>query len=150
MTQLGKDFEKVVAPALKPGGAWRNKLKTLLKDKFGVDDLDSYEMFEQVHLTYNKTTGDYFVADQVFVKYKTVAGQKVVDDIIVIENKLSDATKLTGNQSTAKTVSKYYSKGDKLGIPRESPVSFKGGNIKWLKAYGNGDGKTIVDLTETF
>jgi hypothetical protein len=150
VTQLGKDFEKVVAPALKPGGAWRNKLKTLLKDKFGVDDLDSYEMFEQVQLTYNKTTGDYFVADQVFVKYKTVAGRKTVDDMIIIENKLSDITKLTDNQKAAKEIHQYWTRGTKIGVGKGDPAFFKDGTIKWVRAYGSGDGKTIADITDIF
>ena len=150
ITQLGKDFEKVVAPALKPGGAWRDKLKALVKNKFGVDDLDSYEMFEQVQFTYNKTTGDYFVADQVFVKYKTVAGRKVVDDIIVIENKLSDITKLTDNQRIAKGINQYWTRGAKIGVSTGAPAYFKDGTIKWIRAYGSGDGKTIVDITDVF
>jgi hypothetical protein len=45
-------------------------------------------------------SGDnYFVANQVFVKYKTVGGQKMVDDILVLENKLSSTTPLTTPQS---------------------------------------------------
>lgn len=150
ITKLGKDFEGVVAPALRPGGAWRNKLKDVVSKKFGVDDLDSYEMFEQVQLTYKKSTGDYFVADQVLVKYKTIAGQKVIDDLIVVENKLSSITRLTSNQAAAKGVGDYFTKGAKLGVPQGSPASFKNKTIKWVRAYGAGDGKTITDITYTF
>ncbi|MFH6985244.1 hypothetical protein [Marinoscillum luteum] len=149
ITKLGKDFEGVVTPALK-SGPWRDKLKTLLRNKFGVDDLDSYEIFEQVQLTYKKSTGDYFIADQVFVKYKTVAGQKVIDDLIVVENKLSSATRLTPNQSAAKGISDYFTKGVKLGVPQGSAATFRDKTIKWVRAYGAGDGKTIVDITDTF
>jgi hypothetical protein len=148
ITKLGKDFESVVAPAL-GSGMWRDKLKTLV-GKFGVNDLDAYEMFEQVQLTYKKSTGDYFVADQVFVKYRIVAGQKVIDDLIVIENKLSNVTKLTDNQSAAKEISEYFTKGVKLGVPQGSPASFKDAKIKWVRVYGAGDGKTILDITDIF
>ncbi len=55
-------------------------------------------MFSQVQLKYNTTTGDYFIADQVFVKYDANGLQ---EDIIILENKLSGATQLTTNQGAA-------------------------------------------------
>lgn len=148
ITKLGKDFEKVVAPALKPGGAWRTKLKTLVKNKFGVDDLDSYEMYKQVQFTYNKSTGDYFVSDQVFVKYGFDAdGDKFIENIIVVENKLSDGTKLTGNQSAARSVSEYTVRSRQF-VELSQGLEVK--SNKWLRAYGDGSGKNIVDITDEF
>ena len=148
VTSLGKAFENVVSEAVS-SGVWRTKLKDVLSSKFGVSDLDSYEMFEQVQFLYN-STGTYFVADQVFVKFKTVAGQKVIDDIIILENKLSVATKLTSDQSSAKAVLNYTTRGTKLGVPAGSAASFNGGISKWVRAYGDGSGSTILDITDTF
>jgi hypothetical protein len=60
------------------------QLKNQFQKDFGKN-LDDYDMYSQVQLYYS---GDnYFVADQVFVKYKLVGREKVVDDILVIENK---------------------------------------------------------------
>jgi hypothetical protein len=148
ITKLGKDFEGVVAPALRPGGAWRNKLSDVVKNKFGIDDLDSYEMYEQVQFTYNKSTGDYFVADQTFVKYGFDAdGDKFIENIIVIENKLSDATKLTGNQSAARSVSEYTVRSRQF-VELSQGLEVKSNN--WLRAYGDGSGKNILDITDEF
>ena len=148
ITKLGKDFEGVVAPALRPGGAWRNKLSDVVKNKFGIDDLDSYEMYEQVQFTYNKSTGDYFIADQAFVKYGFDAdGDKFIENIIVIENKLSDATKLTGNQSAARSISEYTVRSRQIsGLDQGLEAS----SNNWLRAYGDGSGKNIVDITDEF
>lgn len=148
VTSLGKAFENVVSGAV-TSGSWRTKLKDVLSSKFGVNDLDAYEMFEQVQFSYN-STGNYFVADQVFAKFKTVAGQKIIDDIIILENKLSSVTKLTSNQSSAKAVSNYTTRGTKLGVPKGSDANFKDGFSKWVRAYGDGSGNTITDITDTF
>ncbi|MBK7095105.1 MAG: hypothetical protein IPH57_08685 [Saprospiraceae bacterium] len=43
---------------------------------------------------------DYFIADQVYVKWgKDVYGKDIVDDFIVIENKLQQKTKPTTPQN---------------------------------------------------
>ncbi|MFA0963107.1 fibronectin type III domain-containing protein [Roseivirga sp. BDSF3-8] len=148
ITKLGKDFEGVVAPALSPGGTWRNKLSDVVKNKFGIDDLGSYEMYKQVQFTYNKSTGDYFVSDQVFVKYGFDAdGDKFIENIIVIESKLSDGTKLTGNQSAARNVSEYTVRSRQF-VELSQGLEVKSNN--WLRAYGDGSGKNIVDITDEF
>jgi len=147
VTKLGKDFEGVVAPALKPGGALRSKLKTILESKFGIKDLDSYQMFEQVQFTYNKS-GDYFIADQAFVKYGfDTDGDKFIESVIIIENKLSDATKLTGNQSAARSIAEYTVRSRQIsGLEQGLNAT----SNKWLRVYGDGSGKNIVDITDDF
>ena len=85
-----------------------------------------------------------------FAKFKTVAGQKVIDDIIILENKLSEATKLTSNQSSAKAVLNYTTRGTKLGVPTGSAANFNGEISKWVRVYGDGSGSTISDITDTF
>ncbi|MFN7881984.1 MAG: hypothetical protein ACK5PF_03085, partial [bacterium] len=137
----------VVAPALKPGGALRSKLKTILESKFGIKDLDSYQMFEQVQFTYNKS-GDYFIADQAFVKYGfDTDGDKFIESVIIIENKLSDATKLTGNQSAARSIAEYTVRSRQIsGLEQGLNATLN----KWLRVYGDGSGKNIVDITDDF
>jgi hypothetical protein len=104
-------------------------------------------MFEQVQLTYNKS-GDYFIADQAFVKYGFDAdGDKFIENIIIVENKLSDATKLTGNQSAARNISNYTVRSKQIsGLEQGLEV----GNSNWVRAYGDGTGKNIVDITDEF
>ena len=53
-----------------------------------------------MQLKYNNA-GDYFIGDQVFVKYVKVGKFKRVDDIIVIETKLKQATATSVNQKGA-------------------------------------------------
>ncbi len=151
VTQRGKDFEQVVGPALR-SGKWRDKLKALLKDKYKVDNLDDYELIEQVQLIYKNPPGDYFIADQVFVKYGFDAdGDKFIDDLIVIENKLSESTRLTENQETAKSISEYLVRGSKIpGLPTGSQAIFKDNVIKWFKVHSDGVGKEIKNLTDKF
>ena len=151
VTQRGKDFEQVVGPALR-SGKWRDKLKALLKDKYKVDNLDDYELIEQVQLIYKNPPGDYFIADQIFVKYGFDAdGDKFIDDLIVIENKLSESTRLTGNQETAKSISEYLVRGSKIpGLPTGSQAIFKDNVIKWFKVHSDGVGKEIKNLTDKF
>jgi len=104
VTKKGKDFENLVC--LKK---FKNRLSDKyleLKDNFSIDfgkDLDEYDMFSQVQLKYNNA-GDYFVADQVFVKYDAF---NEIEDVVVIENKLSSGTRLTPNQNIAKTKNSY-------------------------------------------
>lgn len=97
MTAKGKGFERdVCLTAFKN----RSSAKYLeLKNKVSTDlgkNLDDYDMYSQVQLKYD---GDnYFVADQLFVKRDALGD---IDDIIVIENKLSSTTPLTTSQTNA-------------------------------------------------
>ena len=151
VTQRGKDFEQVVGPALR-SGKWRDKLKALLKEKYKVENLDDYELIEQVQFFYKNPPGDYFIADQIFVKYGFDAdGDKFIDDLIVIENKLSESTRLTENQETAKSISEYLVRGSKIpGLPTGSQAVFKDNVIKWFKVHSDGVGKEIKNLTDKF
>lgn len=147
--QNGKKFEKdFLLPKL------RNRLSdeySLLKNKaneeFGIN-LDEYDMYSQVQLKYN--TSDYFVADQVYVKWTTVNGQNLIDDIVVIENKLSASTRLTTNQNAGKAASTLVVRSvDKfpdnsvLGLELKGIIPI---NNKWLKIYDSDNGDIITGI----
>jgi hypothetical protein len=150
----GKYFEEeVVLRELRDASS---KTYKDLKQKIAGDhniNLDDYEVFSQTQLTYNGA--DYFIADQVFVKVKMIAGKPVVQDLIVIENKLSKNTKLTINQSDALTKSSYTlrsveANSRKLGsstkLKNGTDLSFQGNKIKWYKVYDSGEGKVVEGI----
>ncbi|MFN3380707.1 MAG: hypothetical protein ACK41O_14725, partial [Runella zeae] len=155
-TQKGKAFENLVLNSIKArSGAWYNKLKQEVAT-FGVNNLDEYEFFEQVqfgfpqHKLPDGSFVDYFIADQVFVKFKTVnidgENRKVIDDMVILETKLSKGTDLTPNQRIAKGLNEYSIRGPKLGV--SGTAAFKDGTIKWIKAYDAGVGNVITDITK--
>lgn len=123
-----------------------------LKNKFQVDfgkNLDDYEMFSQVQLKYN-STGDYFVADQVFVKYDAFGD---IDDLIVIENKLSSTTPFSPNQTSALQSNSFTVRSTKiesemtneLFIGSNDIISFSDSK-QWYKVYSSGDGTAITGI----
>ncbi|AYQ32160.1 hypothetical protein [Runella sp. SP2] len=151
-TQKGKAFENLVLNSIKArSGAWYNKLKQEVAT-FGVNNLDEYEFFDQVQFGFPQrklpdgSLVDYFIADQVFVKFKTVNNVKTIDDMVILETKLSKSTSLTPNQSVAKGLNKYSIRGSKLGV--SGTAAFKDGTIKWIKAYDAGVGNVITDITK--
>jgi hypothetical protein len=107
-------------------------------------------MYSQVQLYYS---GDnYFVADQVFVKYTTnQAGKEIVDDILVIENKLSSTTALTTPQNGALKSSSYRvrSRNKFSEINSNNPLEYGielkfSDKIQWYKVHdGSSEGKII-------
>lgn len=125
-----------------------------LKNKVSADfgkNLDDYDMYSQVQLKYD---GDnYFVADQLFVKYKTVAGQKVVDDVIVIENKLSNSTALTTPQAnafqkTTFTVRSISSESEFMPntfLNQNTVLNFSSSK-QWYKVYDGVNGDVISGI----
>lgn len=97
VTTKGKKFETEVCLL-----AFKNRqsqkyleLKTKVQSDFGKN-LDDYDMYSQVQLKYSGD--DYFIADQLFVKRNALGD---IDDMIVIENKLSSTTPLTTPQTGA-------------------------------------------------
>ena len=93
-----------------------------------------------------------------FVKYKlNDAGRKVIDDIVIIENKLSDSTRLTPNQNAAKTKSSYTVRASKsknseiIGSTNElegGDILNFNGSIQWYKAHDGADGDIITGITK--
>ncbi|MNE42165.1 hypothetical protein D3C80_1362730 [compost metagenome] len=63
-------------------------------------NLDDYDLFTNVQLNYGNV-GDYFVGDQIFVKFVKVGKFKRIDDIILIETKLKQTTATSINQKGA-------------------------------------------------
>jgi hypothetical protein len=134
------------------------KLRAEVLRDYGVD-LYEYDMFSQVQLGFPQTTYrgkvmDYFVADQIFVKFDSF---DAVEDIIIIENKLKSTTNLTLNQEYAKTLTGFnvrnitekesqYNTGKKLSTLLNSQLNFRGAKIKWYKAWDSNDGKIITDI----
>jgi hypothetical protein len=109
-------------------------------------------MYSQVQLKYD---GDnYFVADQLFVKYKTdVLGRKVVDDVIVIENKLSSTTPLTSPQANAfqkstftiRSLDKFSEMGSGTKLNPGDILRFDGSK-QWYKVHDGTDGNVITGI----
>ena len=99
-TKLGKKFETdIVNIGLRKRTNdiyinTKNRIQTLTGK-----NIDDYELFTGLQLNI-KGTGNYFVADQVFVKFaiNSTTKEKYIADIIIMETKLTDATKLSTNQ----------------------------------------------------
>jgi len=156
VTKKGKDFETLVCLE-----KFKDRLSDKyleLKQKLNIDfgkNLDEYDMYSQVQLKYNDT-GDYFVADQVFVKYKTLGGQKIIDDVIIIENKLSANTRLTPNQTIAKTKNSYTVRntrnresefGSDNFLKQSDELNF-GESIQWYKVHDGVNGDIIKGINK--
>ncbi len=153
MTGLGRKFEtKVCLKAFKN----RSSAKYIdLKEKFHKSfkkNLDDYDMFSQVQLKYDRD--NYFVADQVFVKYGIDEdGIEIIDDILIVENKLKNSTKLTKPQMSAykktifnvrsNNVLSEFDNGKRLSSGRMLKFS---SNKQWFKVCDgkNGDAITII------
>lgn len=134
------------------------QLKNKANTEFGVN-LDEYDMYSQVQLKYPEPVElksgkviEYFTADQVFVKWNTVNGQKVIDDVVVIENKLKHSTDLTSNQYAGKAAESLDVRSSSL-----TPESSVSGNVlpqgetiytndKWLKVYDSDNGDVISGI----
>lgn len=154
ITGKGRAFEETVCL-----NAFKNRASKeyqQLKQQFMKDfgkDLDDYDMYSQVQLYYNDT--DYFIADQIFVKYTTnQAGKQVVDDILVLENKLSVNTPLTSPQSGALKSSSYRirSKIEKKSVFDQTKELNYGDelkfnkNMQWYKIYDGTEGTEIKGI----
>ena len=116
--------------------------------------IDDYELFTGLHL--NMTgTGNYFVADQVFVKFTKVDGEKVISDIIIMESKLTEGTKLSTRQGEAftnKTSGFSARTKDPENIydidPSDYKEEFKKIQVEpiFIKCFDKIDGSEIEDL----
>ena len=148
----GKKFETdYLLPKFKNrSSAEYTQLKNKASTEFGVN-LDEFDMYSQVQLKYNGS--DYFVADQVYVKWVNVNGTQVIDDIVVIENKLKSTTRLTTNQNAGKAASSLEVRS--VNLTPESAVS--GNNLtnqlppintndKWLKVFDSENGDVISGI----
>lgn len=150
ITKKGKDFEELVCEVAFSN---RSSAKYLeLKEKFQTDfgkDLDEYEMFGQVQLKFNND-GDYFIADQVFIKFDELEN---VEDLLVLENKLSQSTPFTGNQTEASQIASYNVRSnskESLTSPgtfltNDSQISFSQSQ-QWYKISSDGTGALISSI----
>lgn len=167
VTGKGKFFEETTClNALKDRtNANYLQLKNQIDNDFPGINLDDYDMFSQVQLGFPPTTLpdgrviDYFAADQVFVKFRLnqATGLKVVDDIIVVENKLKYGTLLTDNQKYASTLSGYTVRNttagpsqlgtaDVLSSTVNQNLNFANGSIKWYKFWDSDKGDIISGI----
>ncbi len=147
VTQKGKNFEIqtcLTSLSNRLNSHYLN-LKSQIASDFGKN-LDDYDMFSQVQLNYGS---NYFVADQVFVKYVNGA----VDDIIVIENKLNFNTALTANQNAAKSVNSYTVRSIQSSSEMGTANTLSSGNvlnfngqIKWYKVWDSDNGNIITGI----
>ena len=156
VTKAGKDFELFVSGNL-------SVLRTKLLAKYLNIDLNNYAIFEQVQIKTGQIANgadEFFVADFVLVKKKTVLGQEILDfdNAIVLETKLSSTTALTTPQTNAlakvKTASNTFdirsisknTKDNKYFLG--SGTEYK--NLKitdYIKVNSDGVGNTIQDVT---
>ncbi|MEM9327579.1 MAG: hypothetical protein AAGA85_18070, partial [Bacteroidota bacterium] len=149
VTRLGKRFESETAlGAMKNRSSqWYGNLKTQVSSDFGKN-LDDYDLFSQVQLKHNGE--DYFVADQVFVKFDDFGA---VEDLLVIENKLQRSTALTTPQSNALRQSSYEvrsimkaSEFNTTNQLNQGDTLVFDGPIKWYKVYDSENGDVIVGI----
>jgi hypothetical protein len=87
--QLGKSLSDNIIASIRQQGP----MFDAVKDKLNIPDLDSYEVFDEVPLT---TAGGFMKADAVLIKKNPVTDE--IEDVIIIENKLSQGTRLTERQ----------------------------------------------------
>jgi hypothetical protein len=151
ITAKGKGFETNVCLATFKN---RSSAKYLeLKQKFQTDfgkNLDDYDMYSQVQLKYD---GDnYFVADQLFVKRNALGD---IDDLVVIENKLSSTTPLTTPQSAAFTMTSFTVRSQNLTSQFGSGANLTKGKVlnfsgtkQWYKVYDGANGDMISGISK--
>jgi hypothetical protein len=153
MTGKGKSFEETVCL-----DAFKNRtskeyqqLKQQFTNDFGKN-LDDYDMYSQVQLYYNGD--DYFIADQIFVKYNALGD---VDDILVLENKLSSNTPLTSPQNGAlksygyrvRNIKQKESEyGTKNILSKDDVLDFENKQIKWYKVYDGNNGDIVSGINK--
>jgi hypothetical protein len=157
VTGKGKEFEEIVCLNVFKNRASKEyqQLKQQFMKDFGKN-LDDYDMYSQVQLYYQRD--NYFVADQLFVKYTTdLMGRKVVDDILVIENKLSNTTPLTTPQNGALKSSSYRvrnitEKKSQFGtnniLKKDDVLNFENSQIKWYKVHDGTNGDAVSGINK--
>ncbi len=154
-TRSGRHFEQdtVLAKISDRNSEEYNQLKSVVSNDYNVN-LDEYDMYSQVQLTYNNS-GDYFVADQLYVKWGRNAGGNIVEDYIVIENKLKSTTRLTPNQNAALRESELAVRSISInptssvsGNPLVSLDTLNAKSIdpSWVKIYDSDTGDVISGM----
>jgi hypothetical protein len=134
------------------------RLRNKATAEFGID-LNLYDMYSQVQFNLPSSVTlpsgrilDYFVADQVFIKWKTLNGQNVIEDMLIIENKLSDATALTPPQNAGKAASSLKVRSQNatnespvsgIALPKDLSINI---NNKWLKAFDSDNGDILTEI----
>ena len=161
-TAKGTYFEKeFLLPRFKNrSSAEYLQLKTRANEEFGID-LNDYDMYSQVQLKYptpitlpNGKVIEYFTADQVYVKWVEINGTQVIDDFVVIENKLKSTTNLTTNQNAGKSANSLIVRSSNAinqspvsgnALPQNTEIDF---NDKWLKVYDSDNGDVISGINK--
>jgi hypothetical protein len=103
VTKKGDYFEIAMLNKVKTRtGAEYEKLKEL------IPDLDQRKLISQMQFCLPgisppcNAKGEFFIADQVWIKYDS---RRNIENMIVVDTKLSEGTKLTGGQTAAKNQS---------------------------------------------
>lgn len=157
VTKAGKDFEQFVSSNL-------SVLRTKLLSKYPNIDLNDYAIFEQIQMKTGQKLAsgadEFFIADFVLVKKKTVLGQEILDfdNAIVLETKLSSGTALTGPQTNALTKAKTSSNTFDVRTVSQSSTTNSSYSLgsstsnktvtvtDYIKVNSNGVGGTIQDV----
>jgi hypothetical protein len=148
--ELGKAFEKAVKDALKNvNSVAYQKLKEV------VSDLDQRTILSQVYFCINGRTdcnaeGEYFIADFVLVKNDVDELGNPIQDVIIVDTKLSESTSLTKNQKKADVMSNLIVKTDvSEAILNRGPSLLPGatvrknGSIRKMWSDGNGQVQNV-------
>lgn len=156
---IGKKFENLCTIGLSKIGS---PVHTLVRSKVLTltgKNLDEYQMFSSVQLKIGNTE-NFFVADQLFVKYGTDQfGKEIIEDIIVLETKLQSTTNLSARQlealQNANQGFKVRSTGSKslydenIILNQDTKrLTFEGGSPTFLKLYDNANGNAINDIVK--
>ena len=152
--QRGRKFEKeYLLPRLKNRASDEYiQLREKVQNTCDVN-LDQYDMYSQVQFKYNDV-GDYFVADQLYVKWgKDEFGVDKIQDIVVVEDKLSSGTRLTTNQNAGKRATSLTVRSVELfpqssvsGNALTNQLPSINTNDKWLKIFDSENGDRISDI----
>ena len=157
ITKTGKEFELAIL----------NKVKTRIGKEYEalkklVPDLDDRKLVSQMHFCLPGLTppcnkqGEFFIADQVWIKYD---GRGNIQDMIIVETKLSQSTGLSTGQTLAQQQAGKGSLSYKAEIPKINdeimnvrlPKSIDRGTQIPIKAFYKlyGDGKnTFKGITK--
>ncbi|WP_203296541.1 hypothetical protein [Luteirhabdus pelagi] len=100
VTRIGRQFEKnIVTSGLeKRLGSVFNPVQSKILIETGKDINNNYQFYNNVQLYFNDA--NYFVADQMFVKWGfDDFDNKIIEDIIILETKLQQGTNLSTRQT---------------------------------------------------
>lgn len=148
--ELGVSLGKNIATALADK---RSPLYQVLKAKAGISNLDDYVVFTEVPL---KTSGGFMKADVMLVR-RNIRGE--VDDVVLVENKLSKGTAYTDRQregfgqigqapNTTMTVEYGVTNSDGISLAADVSIPITRSKCFKISDHGNTDNVGFLNASD--